>query len=143
MLAIQQELAALQQALEINPNDGRVLTRLGNLYYDAGMFQKAIDLYKRSLENAPGDPNVSTDLGVCYWRVGQPDEAIKQFRASIGIKPDHWQSWLNLGVVSLHAKQDVETAKEAFDKIEELNPSFEGLPQLRQDLERVRSGGKL
>jgi tetratricopeptide (TPR) repeat protein len=142
MQKVQQEIASLRKALEANPKDAQVLGRLGDLYYDAGMFDKARDYYSKSLENNPGNPNISTDLGICYHRLGQPDEAIKQFRASLAMDPRHWQSWLNLGIVSLFEKQDVGTAEQAFAKVKELNPGFEGLPQLQQALDQVKAGAK-
>lgn len=140
MQRVQQEIAALRQAIQDNPKDARALGRLGDLFYDAGMFDKARDYYMQSLEVEPRNPNISTDLGICYQRLGQPDEAIRQFRNSLAIDPEHWQSWLNLGIVSLFDKNDVKTAEEAFAKVRQLNPTFEGLPQIQEALDRVKSG---
>ena len=137
-----QEMETLRKALEASPTDAGLLARMGNLYYDAGMFDRARDYYTKSLETDPRNPNVSTDLGICFHRLGQPDEALKRFRASLAIDPRHWQSWLNIGVVSLFEKQDVKTAEEAFARVKELNPAFQGLPQLQQELDRVKAGAK-
>ena len=142
MEQVQQEIGALRQALQRNPKDGKAQGRLGDLFYDAGMFDKARDYYVQSLQNEPNNPNVSTDLGICYQRLGQPDEAIKQFRHSLEIDPKHWQSWLNLGIVSLFDKSDTKTAEEAFAKVKELNPTFEGLAQFQQVLEHAKASGK-
>jgi hypothetical protein len=142
MQQIQEEMGSLKKALEANPKDAALLTRMGNLYYDAGMFDRARDYYIKSLESDPRNPNVSTDLGICYHRLGQADEALQRFRASLAIDPRHWQSWLNLGIVSLFEKQDVKTTEEAFARVKELNPAFQGLPQLQQALDRVKAGGK-
>jgi len=142
MQRVQQDLAALREALKANPKNPQTLTRLADLYYDAGMFDKARDYYAQSLEADPKNPNVSTDLGICFRRLGDSDRAIQQFRKSIAIDSRHWQSWLNLGIVSLFDKSDVKTAEESFARVKELNPTFEGLPQLQQALDRFRSGGK-
>jgi Flp pilus assembly protein TadD len=142
MEQVQQEIGVLRQALQRNPKDGKAQGRLGDLFYDAGMFDKARDYYVQSLQNEPNNPNVSTDLGICYQRLGQPDEAIKQFRHSLELDPRHWQSWLNLGIVSLFDKKDTKTAEEAFAKVKELNPTFEGLAQFQQALDHVKAGGK-
>ncbi|MCI0657296.1 MAG: tetratricopeptide repeat protein [Acidobacteria bacterium] len=141
MQQVQQEIAALRQAIERNPKDAKALGRLGDLFYDAGMFDKAKDYYLQSLQIEPNNPNISTDLGICYQRLGQPDEAIRQFRSSLKIDPRHWQSWLNLGIVSLFDKHDVKTAEEAFAKVQELNPTFQGLPQIQQELQKIKAGG--
>ncbi len=141
MRLFQERVDLLAKALKESPQDAALLGRMGDLYYDAGMFDRAADYYLRSLEIEPGNPNISTDLGVCFHRQGRNEEAIERFRASIAIDPGHWQSWLNLGIVSLFANRDAATAEEAFDRVRELNPSFEGLPQLQQALDRVKAGG--
>jgi tetratricopeptide (TPR) repeat protein len=143
MQRVQQEMAALRTALESNPKDAAVLGRMGDLYYDAGMFDKARDFYTRSLASQPKNPNISTDLGICFQRLGQADEALRQFRASIAIDPNHWQSWLNLGIVSLFDKHDTKTAEEACAKVRALNPGFQGLPQLQQALDQAKSGARM
>jgi predicted Zn-dependent protease len=142
MQRVQQEIGALRQALERNPKDAKAQGRLGDLFYDAGMYDKARDYYTQSLQNEPNNPNISTDLGICYQRLGQPDRAIEQFRSSLKIDSGHWQSWLNLGIVSLYDKGDVKTAEEAFAKVQELNPTFQGLPQMQQELQKIKAGGK-
>jgi Tetratricopeptide repeat len=142
MQQVQSEIAALRKAIEANPQDARALGRLGDLYYDAGMFDKAKDYYTRSLAIDPKNPNVSTDLGVCFQRLGRPDDALRQFRHSLEVDPRHWQSWLNVGIVSLFDKNDVKTAEEAFAKVKELNPSFEGLTQIQQSLEQAKASRK-
>ena len=142
MEQVQREIGALRQALQQNPKDAKAQGRLGDLFYDAGMFDKARDYYVQSLQNEPNNPNISTDLGICYQRLGQPDEAIKQFRHSLEIDPRHWQSWLNLGIVSLFDKNDIKTAEESFAKVKELNPTFEGLAQFEQVLQHAKAGGK-
>jgi hypothetical protein len=58
------------------------------------------------------------------------------------IDPRHWQSWLNLGIVSLFDKNDVKTAEEAFAKVKELNPGFQGMPQIEQELQKIKAGAK-
>jgi predicted Zn-dependent protease len=143
MEQVRQELTGLKKALEANPKDARILGRLGDLYYDAGMFDQAREYYQKSLESEPNNPNISTDLGICFQRLGQPDEAIRQFRNSLKLDANHWQSWLNLGIVSLFDKNDVKTAEEAFARVRELNPSFEGLPRLQQAIDHVKAGGTL
>ena len=140
MQQVQQEIRALRQAIDQNPNDAKALGRLGDLFYDAGMFDKAREYYVRSLQNDPKNPNISTDLGICYQRLGQIDEALRQFRSSLVIDPRHWQSWLNLGIVSLFDKNDAKTAEQAFAKVQELNPSYQGLPQLQQELQKRKGG---
>jgi predicted Zn-dependent protease len=133
-----EQVKALKQALEKNPKDPEALVRLANFFQDAGKFDQAVEYYKRALAERPADVASRTDMGICLREMGRPDEAIQEFRNSLQTDPKHWQSWLNLGIVSLYDKHDTATAASAFGKVEELNPSFEGLPQLKEAVRQAR-----
>lgn len=139
-----EEMAALKKVIEQDPDDAPAIVRLANLYHDAAMYEQAVDYYGRSLEVDPSNVNARTDMGSCMRELGRSDDAISEFRRSLEIEPRHWQSWLNLGVVSLFDKNDIETASEAFAMLEEINPSFHDLPQLKEAVQKARdasSGG--
>ena len=138
MARVFEEISALKAAIEKDPKNGDALVRLANFFQDAGKFDQAIEYYRRALEIRPTDVNARTDLGICLRESGRIDEAIKEFRASLDINPNHWQTWLNLGVVSLFDRNDVETAATAFGKLEELNPAFKDLPALKDALRKAR-----
>lgn len=138
MARVFEEVTALKQAIEKNPKDADALTKLANFYQDAGKFDQAVEFYKRALAVQPADVAARTDMGICLRELGRPDEAIQEFRNSLKTDPKHWQSWLNLGIVSLYDKHDAATAASAFGKVEELNPSFEGLPQLKDAVRQAR-----
>jgi hypothetical protein len=138
MARVFEQVTALKQALEKNPKDPEALERLANFYQDAGKFDQAVEYYKRALVERPADVAARTDMGICLREMGRPDEAIQEFRNSLKTDPKHWQSWLNLGIVSLYDKHDTATAASAFGKVEELNPSFEGLPQLKEAVRQAR-----
>jgi hypothetical protein len=138
MTRVFEQVKALKEALEKNPKDPEALVRLANFYQDAGKFDQAVEYYKRGLAERPADVAARTDMGICLREMGRPDEAIQEFRNSLKTDPKHWQSWLNLGIVSLYDKHDAATAASAFGKVEELNPSFEGLPQLKEAVRQAR-----
>jgi len=139
MARVLQEISALKQALEKNPRDVRALVRLGNFYQDAGKFDQAIEYYGRALAEDPKQVDARTDRGICLRELGKPDEAIAEFRRSLEIDPRHWQTWLNLGIVSLFDKNDPETAASAFGKVEELHPDYPGLAALKDEVRRARN----
>jgi len=132
------QLTALKAALEKNPRDEATLVRLANFYQDAGKFDQAVALYRRALEVRPENVDARTDMGICLREMGRPDEAIAEFRKSIASDPRHWQSWLNLGIVSLFDKHDAAAAEAAFGKVEEINPAYPELPSLKEALRRAR-----
>ncbi|HET6277536.1 MAG TPA: tetratricopeptide repeat protein [Candidatus Polarisedimenticolia bacterium] len=127
-----EEIAALKAALEQDPADLPALVRLANLNHDSGQFAEAVELYARALQVRPEDVNVRTDMAICLRELGRVEDAIAEFRVSLTHDPQHWQTWLNLGIVSLFDRQDVETAAEAFAQVEKLNPGYQDLPRLKE-----------
>lgn len=137
MAQVFEEISALKAAIEKNPKDAAVLSRLANLYHDAAKYDQAVEYYGRALQVRPADVDARTDMGICLREMGKSDEAIAQFRTSLTHDPKHWQTWLNLGVVSLFDKKDVAAATQAFAKVEEINPSFKDLPLLKEALRKA------
>ena len=52
----------LLQKLKTNPKDTAVLAELGNLYFDAQDFARAIGYYEKVLKLAPKNVTVRTDM---------------------------------------------------------------------------------
>jgi tetratricopeptide (TPR) repeat protein len=140
MAKVFEQIAALKAAIEKNPKDADALTRLGNFYQDAGKFEEAVGFYRRVLEMRPKDVNVRTDMGICLREMGRANEAIQEFRKSLETDPNHWQTWLNVAIVSLVDLNDPEAAAAALGKVETLNASFEGLPALKEAIRKARGG---
>ncbi len=140
MEQVQREIQALKGLLEKEPRNLTALTRLGDMYYDAGMFDKAKDYYARSLEVKPDDINVLTDLGTSLRNMGQPKEALKEFEAAVAAQPAHWRGWFNIGIVALYDLGDIDRAQQAFEKVAALNPGAIDMNALREEIARVRAG---
>ncbi|HXI03990.1 MAG TPA: tetratricopeptide repeat protein, partial [Candidatus Saccharimonadales bacterium] len=141
MQAVQQQLASLKAQLEKNPKDTDALTRLGDMYFDAGMFDKAADYYQKSLDLKPDDIMVMTDLGTSLRRLGQPQKALERFEETVKRDPNHWRGWFNIGVVSLYDLRQYDQAEAAFKKVDELKPGTIDMAELRKEIERVKAGG--
>lgn len=60
--AVQMQLAELRARIAKNPKDDVALTQLGDLYLAAGMYDKAIPLYKRALTANPKNAAASEGL---------------------------------------------------------------------------------
>ena len=132
-----QEIAALKEAIAQDPANTDAVLRLANLFHDSGKWKEAIELYETVVEARPQDVNARTDMAICLREQGRIDEAIAQFHQSLAVDPHHWQTWLNLGIVSLFDKNDVATASEAFDQLEKFNPDFPDLPQLKEAVRKA------
>ena len=133
------ELSALKKAVELNPRDAASLTRLGNMYMDAGMPDRAVQYYRTALEVEPTNVDIRTDLGSCLQRMGKPQEALKEFEQSIARDPKHWKSWFNIGIVCMYDLGDYDRALSAFQKVQEINPGSFDIEAVRAQIEKLKS----
>ncbi|MDZ7596959.1 MAG: tetratricopeptide repeat protein [Desulfobacterales bacterium] len=92
----------LEAEAAANPQNAEAWVQLGNAYFDADQYQKAIDAYEKSLVIDPGNPNVLTDLGVMYRRNKQPEKAVEMFSRAMAADPRHEVSRMNKGIVLLY-----------------------------------------
>ena len=115
-------IAALERQTQADPGNVNAWTELGNIYFDAKQYEKAISAYRKSLELNPNNANVWTDMGVMYRRAGNPEEAIKAFDQAIAVDPKHEVSRMNKGIVMLHDLNDFDGAIQAWEGLLEVNP---------------------
>ena len=139
MEQVQKEIEALKARIEKEPGNVAALTRLGDMFFDAGKFDRAKELYESALAAKPDDINVQTDLGTVLRNLGQPQEAIKHFEAAVERQPDHWKGWFNIGIVSLYDLHDFQRAQQAFEKVAALKPDSINMDALKAEIEKVRS----
>jgi tetratricopeptide (TPR) repeat protein len=104
---ISTEAADLERLADKNPQNPDYLTQLGNLYYDSGQYEKAVDCYQRSLIIRPRDPNVETDLATCCHYLGQEDKALEILNKVLEYSPGFSQAMFNKGIVLIYGKQNV------------------------------------
>ena len=136
MKAVQREITALKELLEKDPKNVMALARLGDFYFDAGMFDKSAAYYEEALEISPDNVNVRTDLGTCLRNLGKPEEAMRHFETAVEDEPDHWKGWFNIGLVSLYDLQDFDRAMTAFERVAVLKPGTVDMDKLRQEIQQ-------
>lgn len=113
---------AFEQILKKNPNDLRALVELGNLYFDYGQFQSAINMYQRALKLNPTNNDVRTDLAIAYFNLGVVDTSLTELQKVIKMNPNHAMAYFNLGIVLWQGKGELDNAVRAFTKYVELQP---------------------
>lgn len=91
----------VREQAEQNPHDASLWVHLGNVCYDSGDADGAIDAYRRSLELQPGNADVLTDMGSMYRMKGQPVQAVKIYEQAIALQPGHRNAIFNKGVTLL------------------------------------------
>ena len=117
-------MLALEREVENNPKNLAAWLELGNLYFDTGKFQDAIQAYSKYLNLNPNNANVWTDLGVMYRRNGNHDEAISSFEKAIEFDPKHEQARFNKGIVLFYDLGNRDAAMKAWQELIEINPNF-------------------
>ena len=150
---IQTQYASLIESLEgklaDDPDNLTHLASLGNNYMDEGVdmksasdaadneetiaevFSKAVGYYDDYLEAAAaGDADadsvsaVTVDRAVCLFYSGEEDQAIADLSSFLEETDDYVMGWYNLG--AFYSQQgDNDQAKEAFNKVIELDPDNE------------------
>jgi len=130
-------LAELRMVAEQDPSDVVSRVALGNLYFDARLFDEAIPWYEEALALNLSDVDVSTDLGVSYYYVEQPERAVVQFERSLEVDPMHAKTLLNLGIVRAFGLQDLDGALAAWERVIEVAPESAEARAARDALERI------
>jgi cytochrome c-type biogenesis protein CcmH/NrfG len=138
----QNQIASLQTILKGDPKNLTALVQLGNLYFDSGDADKAIEVYSRALEQDPKNADVRTDLGIMYRRKGEFDRAVAEFQKAAEMNPTHVNSRYNLGIVLLHDKSDMKGAIKAWEDFLKVEPKGERADTIRDRLEKMRSMAK-
>lgn len=133
------EINALKERVTKNPKDGEAWTRLANIYSDAGMFDQALEFYRRAAELAPTNASVLTDMGICYQQLKQFDKALELFDRAQKVDPGNWQSLYNVVVVAGLQMRRFDRADAALARLQQLKPDAPNLADLRQALESARS----
>ncbi len=72
--------------------------RLGNIYLDFGLYDDAIDEYRKALKLSPAFPDVHTKLGIALRYNGRYEEAILHFNKAKEINPAYGPAWVQLGL---------------------------------------------
>jgi DNA-binding SARP family transcriptional activator/TolB-like protein/cytochrome c-type biogenesis protein CcmH/NrfG len=96
----------IDQALAIDPDDGRIHWLLAGLHG----YLREFDDEKRQLERAlalnPNDANAKASYGSAIAAAGQPDEGLRHIREAMRLNPFHPQwYWLELGAAFMAARR--------------------------------------
>ena len=125
----------LDRALALKPTDVDALTAMGDTKYDAGDFKGAAQAYERALVRQPNNADLHAELGNTYYQRVPPDyeRAIDEYRKALAIDARHEKALQNLSIAALR-KGDEATAREAVERLANVNPSNPALASLRSQV---------
>jgi tetratricopeptide (TPR) repeat protein len=132
----------LEAAVRNAPQNAQALIALGNFYFDANQYRKAIDTYLRALAVDPNNPDVRTDLGIMYRAVKDYDRAIREFREAARLDPTHKNSRFNLGVVLENDKKDTDGAIAAWEDFLKVEPSGQRAEMAGAEIRQLKAVAK-
>lgn len=136
---IADKLAGLIELSMENPQNADIRKEIGNLYYDLGEYDKAVDYYRRSLNIQPGDPHVETDLATCLYYLGRYDEALEILDAVIKKRPDFPQALYNKGIVLIHGNNDIQGGIAVWEHLMETDLEPAKRAELEQSIRQLKS----
>ena len=84
---LNEALAMVQKAVQLNPQSGAMVDSLGWAYYRLGDFKSAVAKLEQAVVLEPADPDVNDHLGDAYWRVGRKTEAQYQWSRVLTLEP--------------------------------------------------------
>ena len=140
-------LRLLKRAHAADPKNYDLLLLIGNSHLTLGLagdpqnFNEARGYYAKALEARPNDVNAHTLLGMTYFygRPSDPASAAREYRKALAADPRHEMALQNLAS-SLIATGAVAEAARRIDELQQVNPSNQSLPKLREELAAARAG---
>lgn len=118
-----------------DPNDPEKLTLLGQLYGDAGDFQKAVDPLRRAVQLDPSSFQALHNLGLTYFRLKQYGDARAPLQRAVRLRPESYGSVVLLGATLYMLGEDA-AALPVLEHAHRLNP---GDAQTAAVLEKLRA----
>ncbi|UCH84728.1 MAG: tetratricopeptide repeat protein, partial [Candidatus Latescibacterota bacterium] len=104
---------------------GSVDFQIGMIYWEKGLYTRAIDALERIRDDYPRSDQAKLILAECYITRGRVDDAIRIFEQ----KPDDARSVMGLGV-AYRMKGDYERSAAAFGRVLELENQPDGIVRL-------------
>jgi tetratricopeptide (TPR) repeat protein len=116
--------AGYRKALEISPDDPRVLSAQGLSLYRAQRFAEAVRLLRRSVELDPRASLARVNLGIAQAAMGDVAGAQQTYVSLLEINPNEPLGWFNLGNLLQRAER-LSEAEEAYARAVSIDPSVE------------------
>jgi tetratricopeptide (TPR) repeat protein len=115
-----QGIEQLKARLAMNPNDFATLSELGDMYFEAGQYFEAIQIYDQAIGVNPMCADCYNDRGLSLHYLGDSNSAIASFDKAVEINPEYVHAWLSKGFVLVSTGRYQE-AVEPLNMVKELD----------------------
>jgi tetratricopeptide (TPR) repeat protein len=86
-----------RHALAVTENNSWAMSNLGDVTFNQGRTDEAINYYQQALNLKPTAADLHNNLGAAFLAKGQIDEAIAEAEEAVRLKPEYADAHLNLG----------------------------------------------
>lgn len=112
-------LEAFREATRLAPENPRVFSNLGGVYYQLGLKDEARRYWERAIELGP-EFRAYSNLGTLHYQEGRFDEAARMFERAVAIQPRDYRMWGHLGSTYEQLAGQEEKMRQAFSRAAEL-----------------------
>ena len=130
------------EKIKSNPSDFNALNEAGKVYRATHQFKLAASYYEKALQINPASAPVRTDLATCLYYTGDVDGAITQLNKALTYDPKFFGALLNLGVIKIQAKNDIDGAVSSWEKILKTNATPEQKQAVKELIARAKQKEK-
>ena len=116
------QISSAQNRASRSPDDVSSWMRLGELYREAGAYDRALQAFQRAANRRPRDLAVQSRIAEVLLEKGRADAAIRRFRALLDADRTFVEAWVGLGR-AYAAEGRCEEARQAWKSALEQEPS--------------------
>ena len=88
-MKLDEALGMIQKAMKLKPNSGYIIDSLGWVYFQKGMYNKAIQHLEKAVKLTPNDPMINEHLGDANFKMKKYKDALEYYKKSLSLKhPD-------------------------------------------------------
>ena len=117
----------VQRALELDPNDSRVLGAAATLASNLGREEEALEFYQRVLDQEPLDLINLYNKAATLHRLGRLEDALLVYGTLLSLNPEDWGSHTQVAIILLQQ----EKPEQAWDELElEVDPQQQELGRI-------------
>jgi tetratricopeptide (TPR) repeat protein len=101
--------------------NSQIMYNLGNLFYDLGKPDEALEYYNKSISTYPEHMEAWRNKGLLFYIIGRPQKAAACYNHILSVDPNYLEAWIDLGLI-LFEMGKLREAKLCYHKALEINP---------------------
>jgi choline-sulfatase len=116
-------LKLYESAIRNGIQNGRLYSRVADLYLRSGRKDEAIPFYEKAAQYNPSDVESQSNLATAYLEKGRVEDAERVFKWVITTDQDYAAAYNGLGLIAIQ-RQDPSSARGYFEKAVQLDPDM-------------------